>query len=70
MAVMTAVTELSIHHVMTMISGTDMGKKLTSVSTPELLFSDQEVGSLVVVPKSPNVGAVPEIRNSFPTKRF
>jgi len=40
------------------------------VSTPELIFSDQQVGSLVVIPKSPNVGAVRHIRNSMVTNEI
>ena len=64
MAVMTAVTEPSCHAGY----GTRMADGgLTSVSPPELIFSDQKVSSLVVVPKPPNIGAVLHIRNLSPT---
>ena len=61
MAVMMAVTEYR------MSTGMVTKKRLTPVSTSELLFSDQEVGSLVIVPESPNVGTVIRVRNFSPT---
>jgi len=42
-------------------------KKLTPVPTPKLLFSYQKVGSLVIVPESPNVGAAIRVRNPLKT---
>ena len=60
MAVITAVTEPSCHELQ--LRNRHSKKKLTSVSTPELIFSDQKVGSLVVVSKSPNVGALIQIK--------
>ena len=65
MAVMIAVTGLSRYG--TQFQHMHCKKKLTPVSTPEFLLSDQKVGSLVVVPESPNVGAVPQVRNLSPT---
>jgi hypothetical protein len=41
-------------------------QKLTPVSTPELVFSDQKVGSLVVVAESPNIGAAIWVSNFSP----
>lgn len=67
MAVMTAVT---VRRVATISSGVGMVKKIrTSVSAPELIFSDQEVRSLVIVPKSPNIGTVLRIGNLPPTNK-
>ena len=42
-------------------------RNLTSVSTPELVFSDQKVGSLVIIPESPDVGPALPVRKSSPT---
>ena len=68
MAVMMAVTA---RHVMTVSSGVGVVKKtLTSVSAPELIFSDQEVGSLVIVPKSPDIRTVLQINYFFPTNEI
>ena len=37
-------------------------KPLTSVSPSELVFTDQKVGSLVIVPEAPNVCSVIRVK--------
>jgi hypothetical protein len=64
MAVMTAVTGFKYRISTGMVT---KKKELTPVSTPELVFSDQKMGSLVVVAESPNIGAVLWVRNFSPT---
>ena len=39
-------------------------KSLTSVSTSKLFFTNQNVDSLVIVPESPDVGSVIQVRKT------